>query len=248
MDKVQQAIRKLEKKPRFHTGAKKGSFVADHFHYKYYDIETKKYFTITKPELFKLGETLPPKVRDILNDMRRTHRIATPYENHLILKLCSISISLWGGGPKEKLPFVSMEEYQAQFYIFFIKAFVREGASKWDPEKSKWPRYVKWVRLDTIAYFAKLYNKQRLIIDATSERFFETQVGYNDASGDDEEQAKEREFWDDFTEALHIRKKNDSEFEDLKNDLKIKLSTGNITEKEYQEQIEAWKESREQGK
>lgn len=244
MDKVQQAIRKLEKKPRFHTGAKKGSFVGDHYHYKYYDIETKKYFTITKPELFELGNSLPLKVSEILNNLKKTHRIANPHENHLILKLCSLSISLWGGGPKEKLPFISMEEYQSQFYIFFIKAFVREGKSKWNPERSKWPRHVKWVRLDTIAYFAKLYNNQKLIIDATSERFFETQVGYEDSGfnpENDEEKNKERQFWDDFTEALHIRKTNDDELEALKNELKEKVSNGELSSKDAEIQIEDWK-------
>lgn len=197
MDKVQHAINKLTRKKRWWNG-KKNNFVRDNKNYRYFDLETKKYMSITKEEMNVAAVELPRKCAEFLPRMAAEHRCAYPTEQHILLKLCSLSLSLWKGDPQGKIPYVHIEEYQAQFYINFVHSFLRKGKSRFDPERANWCRYVKWIRLDTVAYFARLYQKQKILIDAASveiEDLLKLESG-----------SEEREFWDEFTDALHLHK------------------------------------------
>lgn len=195
--KVQQAINKLTKKRRWWNG-KRNDFVKDNKNYRYFDLETKKYMTITKEEMNVAAVELPKECSRALLDMKEKKRCAYPHEQHVLLKLCSLSLSLWKGDPQGKIPYVHIEEYQAQFYLNFVKCFVTEGKSRFNPERANWCRYVKWLRLDTVAYFAKLYQKQKILIDAAT---IEIDELLKMESGNEE-----REFWDEFTDALHLQK------------------------------------------
>lgn len=113
--------------------------------YYYFDIQTKREVCISRETLYELGRTLPEKVKKIIHRIGLFKIPMTEDEQRDVLTLCSISISIWKGGPRISIDGASMEDYTNDFYMVMVQQL-----EKWKPEKGPWPCYVKWVRLKTL--------------------------------------------------------------------------------------------------
>jgi len=118
--------------------------------YRYYDIEEKCMKNVTVDELAEYSSWLPQECKRICKKVKLMHITMSEKEQHNMLLLCSLSIYCWGGSPKCNMVGISMEDYANDFYIQMVHALSLETKSGWDPERSRWPKYVKWVRLKTI--------------------------------------------------------------------------------------------------
>lgn len=129
----------------------------------YWDIETKKHVKLSLDEINKIGTELPVECQAILDDVKKTKRSITRTEQSKLLQLCSMSLSIWKGNPQGKLEYTSMEEYKNEFYIQMVKFLTAEGKSKWNPERSRWAAYVKWIRLSTVDAIIKKGQEMKFV-------------------------------------------------------------------------------------
>lgn len=113
--------------------------------YRYFDIMTRSFASVTKAELYELAITLPVRVKSIFRKIELFKVPMTREEERDALTLCSISIGCLKGSPRMDIDGVSMDDYTNDFYMQMVKCL-----KSWNPEKGPWPNYVKWVRLKTI--------------------------------------------------------------------------------------------------
>ena len=120
--------------------------------YRYFDIMTRTFKSVTKEELYGMAITLPVRVKSIFRKIELFKVPMTRDEENDALTLCSISIGCLKGSPRMDIDGVSMDDYTNDFYMQMVKCL-----KSWNPEKGPWPNYVKWVRLKTIkAIFSRL--------------------------------------------------------------------------------------------
>lgn len=122
--------------------------------YYFYSMATRKREQISKEELWELGATLPIKVKETVRKIDLFKVPMTPQEQYEALTLCSISLYCFNGLPKQNIMGVSMEDYSNDFYIEMVKTL-----RTWNPEKGPWVPYVKYIRLHTLYYVSKRWEK-----------------------------------------------------------------------------------------
>lgn len=139
-------------------------FKADGKTFRYFDLESGRQLKTNLEYLKEQINILPLECQNILLKNKETKLPLTRHEQSSILKLCSLSISIWGGSPKGSMPCSSMEEYSSEFYIQLVRHLTYEGKSKWDPKRSKWCSYVKFIRLSTLDALAKQWGKMKPLL------------------------------------------------------------------------------------
>lgn len=174
----------------YHGNGKRHFFDADTKTYFYYDMEARKKQSIKLEDLKALSNTLPAECQEILLTNKVKMGPISMEDQSKLLKLCSISISCWHGAPGGKLKYNSMAEYSAEFYIQMVKFLTRNGKSRWTHERSKWPNFVKFIRLATIASMAESWSKLKPILES-----FSGIIGGIENVGDNGWEAVEENFW-----------------------------------------------------
>lgn len=160
------------KRKCFHK--KKKMVQMDHKTYHYWDIETRSKATIMIDELQKMSCELPTKCQNILEEINITKRNLRSDEQSALMKLCSLSIGCWNGSPKGKLAYITMADYQAEFYIQMVKFLTSHGKSRFDPSRAKWPAFVKWIRLSTMSTIARTWQQAQVIMDTANHSYCKT--------------------------------------------------------------------------
>ena len=143
-------------------------FKGDGKNFRYFDLESGKQLKASLEYLKEQINFLPLECQNILLKNKETRLPLTREEQSRLLKLCSLSISVWGGSPKGSMPCASMGEYSAEFYIQLVRHLTYEGKSKWDPNRAKWCSYVKFIRLSTIDALAKQWEKMRPLLESSA--------------------------------------------------------------------------------
>lgn len=174
----------------YHGKGKRHFFDADTKTYFYYDIETRRKQKISLEDLKQMASSLPVECQDILLQNKVRLGPISIEDQSKLLKLCSLSISCWHGAPEGKLKYNSMAEYSSEFYIQMVRFLTCDGKSRWTPERSKWPNFVKWIRLTTVASIAKSWNKLKPILES-----FSGIIGGIENVGDKGWEAVEENFW-----------------------------------------------------
>jgi hypothetical protein len=143
-------------------------FKGDGKNFRYFDIESGRQLKASMEYLKEQINALPLKCQQILVKNKEKRIPLTNEEQSALLKLCSLSISIWGGGPKGVMPCSSMSEYASEFYIQLVRYLTFENKSKWEPGRSKWCSYVKFIRLSTIDALAKQWEKMKPLLVSSS--------------------------------------------------------------------------------
>lgn len=139
-------------------------FKGDNKNYRYFDMESNKHKRAPLEWLEQQIRTLPIECQKILTDNKETNLPLTYEEQHKLLLLCSLSISVWGGSPKGEVPYESMSDYSNEFYINMVRLIASSGKSRWDPKKSLWTVYVRYIRLSTKCSLLKRWGKIKPLI------------------------------------------------------------------------------------
>jgi hypothetical protein len=145
-------------------GVQKRYFKADHKNYRYFDLESNSHKRAPLEWLEQQIRALPDECQQILLDNSLTNAPLTYDEQHKLLLLCSLSISVWGGSPKGEMPYESMSDYSNEFYINMVRLLTAKGKSRWDSKKSLWTIYVRYIRLATMCSLAKKWNKMKPLL------------------------------------------------------------------------------------
>lgn len=136
--------------------------------YFYWDQAERRRKSISREEMCRLRETLPLECQEALLDIKRNGGNLTRYEQERLLLLTSLSISLWGGGPKGMMPCVHINEYVSEFYIQMVRFLTFEGKSRFDPNKASWSTYVRFIKYATMNVLAKEWEKLKPLIVSMS--------------------------------------------------------------------------------
>lgn len=150
----------------FHPRYQKHYFKGDGKTYKYVDLESNRRKTIDVSELSVLVNSLPVECQQILLKNKEERVPLTMEEQKKLLFLCSLSIYVWKGSPRAKLPCTSMKEYEAEFYMQMVKFLTRDGKSRYNPKRACWISYVRFIRCATMEAIAKQWNKLKPLLDS----------------------------------------------------------------------------------
>ena len=136
-------------------------FKANGHTYHFYNLYTGQQEEVEIELLKEIALPLELRCRKLVMELQKSPRNLLPDEERDMLLLCSFSIYIFGGLPKEKLPYVDMSEYAAEYYIQMVKAL-----PKWNPERASWKTYNRFVKLPTISVLAKQHKCEKMLAEA----------------------------------------------------------------------------------
>jgi hypothetical protein len=132
--------------------------------YFFYDRRTRTQRVLQIEDLRRLSEYLPIICQQHIKQ-------TTPFDRQQqddLLLLLSLSIDIWGGSPKGRLPEVHMDDYTNSFYIRMISYI-----EKFDRSKGNWVSQCKFIAYDTVYEFISQFKRERkvdkAILDAHQE-------------------------------------------------------------------------------
>lgn len=127
----------------------------------------------TLEELKKCSATLPLRCKAHLE----TTGPLTPIQQKELLLLADISMQVWGGGPKGRLPYIHIEDYYTEFYINMCRYL-----EKLIPEKAgAWVALCRFMGFDTCNKYINGFKKQEALRIALEDLQFDLEHLYPEA-------------------------------------------------------------------